>query len=180
MTNKFTYFKEMKNAKTALIFISWISFCWAAVFSPWVYINTKQCLFKDQYRLVQFKVTSLKKTSGGHSYHAAAIGTVDGVEEEMALGHFYLGSDILPADVDKRFSPGTMVKVYYNPSISNFTANSRTARFVSPERYEKLNLEVCLKFLLRIYGPFILSLVLWIYFRKHNQRFLSDSAPPRA
>ena len=55
--------------------------------------------------------------------------------------------------------------MYYNPAISNFTFNSRTARFVPPDRYERLTLSIQLRMIVLVYGPLLLSLIMWFVLR---------------
>lgn len=87
----------------------------------------------------------------------------------MGLDHFYLRSQILPADAEKRFKPATRFLVYYNPELTNLTINDRTARFVPPERYANLTLGHQAKMLIHVYGPLVLSLLALALVHRHNK-----------
>jgi hypothetical protein len=160
------------------LFVCWSCFIWAAWQAPVTYIDMKQYLMRKHYRLVDFEVDSLRAVKSD-DYQASAIGAVEGRHEEMGIGHFFLGSEILPAEAEARFSPGRHIRVYYNPEMSNFTFNSRTARFVSPERYERLTLSIQLRMIALVYGPLLLSLILWAVLRRYRRPMMSNKSLQR-
>jgi hypothetical protein len=157
---------SMRLAHALSLFVCGICFLWAGWQAPMTYVDLKQYLLKDQYRLVDFEIESLRVVNLD-DYSATALGTVEGRHEEMGLGHFFLGSPILPAEAEARFPPGGHVQVYYNPDISNFTVNDRTARFVPPERFKRLTIWIQLRMILLVYGPLLLSLVAWLVLRRY-------------
>jgi hypothetical protein len=159
----------MRVVETLSPFVCGLCFLWAGWQIPVTYIDLKQYLFRDEYRLVTFEVDALRAVKSD-DYSATAVGRVEGKTEEMGLGHFYLGGSILPADAEARFAPGSRIPVYYNPAISNFTFNDRTARFVPPARYTRLTFAVQLRMLVLVYGPLVLSLALWAVVRRLNRR----------
>jgi hypothetical protein len=169
----------MRVGEALSLFVCWFCFIWAGWQIPITYINLKQNLFRDEYRLVAFEVDSLRAVKSD-DYSATAVGSVEGKREEMGIGHFYIGGSILHADAEARFSPGSRIQVYYNPEISNFTFNSRTARFVPPARYARLTFAVQLRMLVSVYAPLVLSLILWAAVRRHNKLLHATCEDARA
>lgn len=161
----------MRIVEFLLVIICGACFIWAFGLAGTSYINLKQYLYRDTYRLVEFEVKQFRGVTGDlyAPYGAFVIGTVERRTEKMGLGHFYLRSEILPADAEQRFKPGTRFLVYYNPELSNFTINNRTARFVPPERYVHLTLAHHIKMLIAVYGPLMLSLLAWALAHRHNK-----------
>ena len=163
----------MRVVEALSLFLCGLCLIWAGWQVPITYIDLKQYLFRDQYRLVVFEVDSLR-TVKSDDYSATAVGKVEGKKEEMGIGHFYLGGSILPANAKARFASGSRIPVYYNPQISNFTFNDRTARFVPPERYARLTFPVQLRMLVLVYSPLVLSFILWVAVRRHYKSLVRN------
>ena len=108
----------MKLTESIFAIYCFIGFVWAFPWSPIAYINTKQLLYKNQYKLVDFEVEKLNLTCGD-GCTAIAIGKVEGRTEKMGVGHFYLYeknlpeviSQVLPADAEKLFKNGANITV---------------------------------------------------------------------
>src|SRR5687768_14249244 len=104
----------MRIIEFLLVIICGACFIWAGAHAPITYINFKQYLYRDTYRLVEFEVKEYRGVNAD-GYLAFVTGIVEGRTEEMGLGHFYLRQPILPADAENRFKPGTRFTIYYNP-----------------------------------------------------------------
>ena len=153
-----------------------IGLIWAFPWTPIAYINVKQLIYKEHYKLVEFEIDELK-LSCGDVCSASVTGTVNGIKEKMGIGHFYLYEDILPevlseilpADAENNFKKGDKIHVYYNPNLSNFTFNSKTARFISIERFQQLTLARTALMLAGIFGPLTFCALGWYMIRTHNK-----------